>query len=59
MDISTITDVAQLKALAYDEIASRDQAQQNLNLLNERIAHLLQNPPAVEGEVVEPKTNKT
>lgn len=40
MDISQITDVAQLKALAYDEIASRDQAQQNLSVLNETIAQL-------------------
>lgn len=57
MDISQINDINELKSLAYDQIAARDVAQQNLNTLNERINYLSQLPPtlppAEEGELVE------
>ena len=42
MDISQITDVNQLKALAYDEMMKLEAAQNNLRLLNGRIAELQQ-----------------
>lgn len=40
MDISGITDLKELKALAYDQIAQKEQAEANLNLINQRIAQL-------------------
>ena len=43
--------LTELKALAYDQLAVREQAQQNLNVLNERITRLLQNPATKEGEL--------
>jgi hypothetical protein len=42
MDISQITDVNQLKALAYDEMMKLEAAQTNLRLLNSRIVELQQ-----------------
>lgn len=42
MDISQITDINQLKALAYDEMMKLEAAQNNLRLLNGRIAELQQ-----------------
>ena len=41
MDISEITDITKLKALAYDQLALLQQTQQNLDLINQRIAQLL------------------
>lgn len=40
MDITTITDIKELKALAFDEIAKLEQAQNNLRLLQGRITEL-------------------
>lgn len=40
MDLSKITNVIELKAMAYDELAKKQQAEQNLNMLNQRIAQL-------------------
>jgi hypothetical protein len=40
MDISAITDVKELKAFAYDEMAKIEQAKQNLQLINHRIQEL-------------------
>ena len=40
MDISTIADITELKALAYDEIVRIEQAQQNLAVINGRINDL-------------------
>lgn len=57
-DLSTKS-LDELKAMAYDQIAILNRAQQNLSVLNERIAQLAQNPPAVESEVVGTKTKKT
>lgn len=42
--------LTELKALAYDQLAVREQAQQNLSVLNERIAEL--------SKVAEEDTNK-
>ena len=39
MDISNITDLTTLKAMAYDELAKIEQAQKNLQLLNQQIAN--------------------
>jgi hypothetical protein len=40
MDISKITDIKELKALAYDELAKQQQAEVNLRALSQRIAEL-------------------
>lgn len=40
MDISKETDLNKLKALAYDELARREQADNNLRIINQRIADL-------------------
>ena len=45
MDISQITDVNQLKAIAYDEMMKLEAAQSNLRLLNSRIGELQQAQP--------------
>lgn len=42
MDISQITDLTQLKALAYDEMLKLEAAQSNLRLLSGRIVELQQ-----------------
>lgn len=47
-DLSTKS-IEELKAMAYDQIAILNRAQENLSVLNERIAQLAQNP-AVEGQ---------
>lgn len=46
MDISKITDVKELKAIAYDLLAQQQQTEANLVAVNNRIAEL--NQPAPE-----------
>jgi hypothetical protein len=41
MDISGIDDIHLLKSIAYDQIISRDQAERNLQMINARIAELM------------------
>lgn len=40
MDLSKITDIKELKSLAFDEVQKLNAAQQNLQLLQQRIAQL-------------------
>ncbi len=40
IDTSVITDLTQLKALAYDQIVATEQAQSNLHVINKRMAEL-------------------
>lgn len=42
MDISTISDINQLKAIAYDTLQAIDLQQNNLRLIQQRIAELEQ-----------------
>lgn len=49
MDVNKITDIKELKALAYDELVKRDQAERNLTIINQRIAEIIE---------ADPKTNK-
>lgn len=42
MDLSKITDLKELKALAYDQIAAREVAERNLQAINQRISQLSQ-----------------
>ncbi len=42
MDISTITDVDKLKALAYDTLQVLEAQQNNLRIIQQRIAELQQ-----------------
>lgn len=42
MDISSITDINKLKAMAYDTLNVIEQQQQNLRILQERIVQLEQ-----------------
>ena len=44
MDLTTITDIDKLKALAYDQIQLLNQAQQNLQMINARIQQLQEAP---------------
>lgn len=56
MDISTITDINTLKAMAYDQIAAKEQAERNLNAINQRIAALTQmTPEEVQANLPHPK----
>lgn len=45
MDITKITDVKELKSLAYDNLAQLEAIQSNLRALNSRIAELSQEKP--------------
>lgn len=40
MDLATITDLTQLKAMAYDQMVVLEQTQNNLRLVNQRISAL-------------------
>lgn len=40
MDISTITDVNQLKAMAYDQLMLQNQATHNIQLIESRIVQV-------------------
>lgn len=42
MDLSTITDIQQLKAMAYDELQRLEVAKQNIQLINQRILEIEQ-----------------
>jgi hypothetical protein len=42
MDLDKITDIQQLKALAYDELQRAEVAKQNLQVINQRIFALEQ-----------------
>lgn len=44
MDVSTITDLNQLKALAYDQLVVIEQANKNLSLVNNRITEIASQP---------------
>lgn len=44
MDISDITDIQQLKAIAYDQMLMLDRLQQNLALIHARISELESQP---------------
>lgn len=37
MDLSTITDIKELKALAYDQLSLREQCDRNLVAINQRM----------------------
>jgi hypothetical protein len=42
MDLSQVTDINQLKAMAYDQIATKEQAENNLRMINQRIMEVSQ-----------------
>ena len=42
MNLETITDVKELKSLAFDQIVALEQAQNNIRLINARLAQLEQ-----------------
>lgn len=44
MDLTKITDTKELKALAYEQVIAKAQAEQNLAMLQQRIAQLEQEP---------------
>lgn len=53
MDINTITDLNVLKAIAYDQVKTLTQAQQNLQIIEKRIVEL-QNLPQTKPEPSQP-----
>lgn len=40
MDLASITDIKELKALAYDQLLLQQQAENNLRLINQRLEQL-------------------
>jgi hypothetical protein len=49
MDITQITDVKELKSMAYDQLVIKEQADRNLQMINTRLAQLSeQELPATE-----------
>jgi hypothetical protein len=42
MDLSEITDIIQLKAMAYDELQRLEMAKQNLQMINQRMSEVEQ-----------------
>lgn len=46
MDITTINDLKELKALAYDQLTILEQAKTNLKLITARINEVEMQPPA-------------
>lgn len=46
MDLEKVTDIKALKALAYDILAERENADRNLQAVNARIAQLAQEEQA-------------
>jgi len=45
-NVSTVTDLKELKAMAYDQIAQKEQAEQNLKVINQRIVQVAQDTAA-------------
>lgn len=58
VDVSTMT-LVELKALAYDQIAQKEQAELNLRMLNGEIAKRLQAEAAGGPEWAVPETGGT
>ena len=48
MDLQKITDIKELKSLAYDQMVQLEQTQQNLRILNARIGELQTNAEVVK-----------
>ena len=46
MDLGNINDLQTLKAMAYDQIAAKEQAENNLRLINQRIMEVVGMTPA-------------
>ena len=46
MDLSKLINITELKSMAYDQIAAKEQAEHNLRLINQRIVELT--PPPEE-----------
>lgn len=60
MDVSKINDLNQLKAMAYDQLAAKDQAERNFALINNRIVEVLAtSSPAVKPPVEPPKDKRS
>lgn len=63
MDVNTINDINALKAMAYDAISQKENAEQNLQVINNRIAVLQQEQiklpgPKEKAEQVKAKPNR-
>jgi len=57
-DISTISDTTVLEAMAYRQIAAKEQAENNLKVINERLGVLYATPAdAVSEDVTEAPTD--
>lgn len=44
MDLSKLINITELKSMAYDQIAAKEQAEHNLRLINQRIVELTTPP---------------
>jgi len=47
-DISQLTNLIELKAMAYDQISAKEQAEHNLRVINQRIIELTTQQPVNE-----------
>lgn len=54
MDLSKITDIKELKALAYDELAKKEMTENNLRIINQRLMEL-QTPSEADASAGKPK----
>ena len=59
MDLSKVTDVEKLKALAYDQLVAKEFAEANLRALNTRIAEIKEESERQENNPEETKEKKS
>lgn len=50
MDLNKLINITELKSMAYDQIAAKEQAEHNLRLINQRIVELTTTPPEEKNE---------
>lgn len=58
MDISKVTDVKELKSMAYDQLAMIEQGQANLRAINTRITEIVNTPPMEDKATTQDQTQE-
>lgn len=49
IDLQTVVDVKELKSLAYDQIAAKEQAENNLRAIHDRMTQVLATSASAQG----------
>lgn len=57
MDITSITDIKELKAMAYDQLATKQLAEQNLVVINQRIEQMAKAQEILDKKKAEEASN--